>query len=61
MGLILAIVAAVCTVLWTVLVIGANMMSDAPSQSGVSIWPGLVIGFGITGVLVVTHFHSFAW
>lgn len=61
MGLIAGIVVAVGTLLWVVLLLGANSMSDAPSQSGLSIWPSLVIGWGIAAVLIFTHYHPIGW
>lgn len=58
MGLILAGVAVVLTLGWTVLVIFANGMSDAPSANGMPVWPGLVIGFTIAAILVAIHYFG---
>ena len=61
MGLILAIIVAIGTVLITVLIVFADGMSDAPSQNGISIWPTLLIGFGIAALLAASHFFHFSW
>lgn len=61
MGLILAIVVAVGTVIIAVLIVFANGMSDAPSMEGMSPIPTLVIGFGIAATLAITHFYHFSW
>lgn len=61
MGLVLGIIAAVCTVLYVLVIAYANGMSDAPSQSGLSILPGLIIGSLISGVLILTHYVHISW
>lgn len=54
MSFILAGLVAVGTIIGLVLVIGANMMSDSPSTS-ISPIPVAVIGFGISGLLLASH------
>ena len=61
MGIILAIIVFLITLGTAVLQIMANMMSDAPSQHGISIWPTLIIGGGITSLLLLTHYFPLAW
>ena len=56
MGLILAAIVAILTVLLALLVLFADGMSDAPSVQGISPWPTLIIGFGISAILVLIHF-----
>ena len=57
MGLILAIIIGVGTILIALLIVFADSMSDAPSAEGISPVPVLVIGLGAAGVLAFTHFY----
>lgn len=59
MSFILAGIVVVVTIAWTGFLLLANGMSDAPSQEGFSIWPSLIIGFGLAGLLVASHWLSF--
>lgn len=38
----------------------ANGMSDSPSMQ-IPLWPTAVIGFGITGLLVWSHWWHISW
>ena len=61
MGLALGIIVLVLTALAIVLIIGANGMSDAPSQDGISPLP-LAIGGVVIGLLLIgSHYMHVSW
>lgn len=54
--------AVVFATLVVALTIGlANSMSDAPTARGMSVWPTLMIGFGIATLLVGSHYIHMTW
>lgn len=61
MGLILGIIAIVVTLAGVVLIVFANGMSDAPSQSGISIWPWFLGGVAVSALLIGTHYFHISW
>lgn len=63
MGIVFGIVVAIGTLLLTALFVFGNMMSDAPTERGPPVWPGLIIGGLISATLIFTHFHpiSLSW
>jgi preprotein translocase subunit Sec61beta len=61
MAIILAIMVAVATLLIAALQIFAEMMRPAPSQDNLSLLPTLVIGLGIAGLLLASHWFHFTW
>lgn len=56
MGLIMAGVVIILTLVWTILVFMANGMSDAPSMNDMSAFPGIIIGLTIAAILVAVHY-----
>lgn len=63
MGLILGIIGIIITILLSLCIAFANGMSDAPSQKGISILPGFIIGMLISISLIITHYYPihFSW
>ena len=61
MAIILAIIVAGFTIAATLLILLADGMSDAPSVQGISVWPTLIIGFGVAGLLAGSHWVHIPW
>jgi hypothetical protein len=64
MLLVLGIILAVLAVTVTVVIGFANGMSDAPSGSGMSYWPGAALALAAVACFVLRHFlagKSITW
>lgn len=61
MAFIIAGIVAFVTVVMVCAIAFADGMSDAPSEEGISVWPTLIVGFGLAGVLIGTHFLHISW
>lgn len=58
MGLVLAGIALVLTMLWVMLVIMANANSAAPSVTGISPWPGVLLGLAVAAFFVAVYYFG---
>jgi hypothetical protein len=61
MALIVAGLVALGTMAYVVLIIGADMISDAPSQEGINSWPPLIIGLSVAGLIAASHWYHLSW
>jgi hypothetical protein len=63
MSFALAGVVAAITLVFAFMIWFANGMSDNPSGTGIPIWPTLLIGLPIAGLLVASHwwFQTHWW
>lgn len=58
MGLILAGIALLMAILWVVLVIMANANSAAPSVTGISPWPVVLLSLVVAAFFVAVHYFG---
>ena len=61
LAFILAGIVAMLTVTLALFVAFASGMSDAASESGPKIWPVFVIGFGVSALLITSHYLHLSW
>lgn len=61
-GIVLGVLVIVGTVLVELIMLGAAMMSDAPSQdSGMPLTIVAVFGLGLGGLLIGSHWMNLSW
>lgn len=58
---IFAGIAVVVTLIIAAIIGFGNGMSDAPTVRGTSVWPTLITGGVIAGLLVASHFIPLSW
>lgn len=56
MGIVLGIIAMFVTILWCLVVMLAQGMSDAPTVKAPAVWPWFLGGCFIAGVLFASHY-----
>lgn len=61
MGIILGIIAFLVTILLAGLQLLATGMSDAPSMEQTPVWPTFLVGFGLSFLLIGSHFFPIGW